>query len=40
MTIHTPTIEQIRGAWDALAPRFDQFTTVIHTEMNIGIGTK
>jgi ubiquinone/menaquinone biosynthesis C-methylase UbiE len=27
MTIPTPTTEQIRGAWDALAPRFDQFTT-------------
>ena len=27
MTIHTPpATEQIRGAWDALAPRFDRFT--------------
>jgi len=27
MTIQTPTTDQIRGAWDALAPRFDKFTT-------------
>lgn len=27
MTIQPPTTEQIRGAWDALAPRFDEFTT-------------
>jgi ubiquinone/menaquinone biosynthesis C-methylase UbiE len=27
MTTQTPTTEQIRDAWDALAPRFDQFTT-------------
>lgn len=27
MTSPTPTTEQVRGAWDALAPRFDAFTT-------------
>lgn len=27
MAIHTPTTDQIRSAWDALAPRFDKFTT-------------
>lgn len=27
MTIQPPTTDQIRGAWDALAPRFDDFTT-------------
>lgn len=26
MTIHTPTTEQIRDAWDGLAARFDEFT--------------
>lgn len=35
MTIHTPTIEQIRGVWDALAPRFDEFTT---TEWTLPFG--
>ena len=27
MAIHTPTTDQIRSAWDALAPRFDKFIT-------------
>lgn len=35
MTMQTPTTEQIRGAWDALAPRFDQFTT---TEWTLPFG--
>ncbi|WP_216853164.1 class I SAM-dependent methyltransferase [Phytoactinopolyspora halotolerans] len=37
MTIHTPTPEQIRGAWDALAPRFDEFTT---TEWTLPFGER
>src|SRR5918996_6294112 len=35
MTIHTPTTEQIRSAWDALSPRFDRFTT---TEWTLPFG--
>lgn len=27
MTTQTPTSDQIRAAWDAIAPRFDRFTT-------------
>jgi ubiquinone/menaquinone biosynthesis C-methylase UbiE len=27
MTTQAPTTEQVRDAWDALAPRFDRFTT-------------
>jgi ubiquinone/menaquinone biosynthesis C-methylase UbiE len=27
MPVQAPTTELIRDAWDALAPRFDQFTT-------------
>ncbi len=27
MTTEAPTFDQVREAWDALAPRFDQFTT-------------
>lgn len=27
MTVQAPTTDQIRGAWDALAPRFDRFIT-------------
>jgi ubiquinone/menaquinone biosynthesis C-methylase UbiE len=27
MAVQVPSTEQIRDAWDALAPRFDQFTT-------------
>jgi ubiquinone/menaquinone biosynthesis C-methylase UbiE len=27
MTVQAPSIDQIRDAWDAIAPRFDEFTT-------------
>lgn len=35
MTSHAPTTEQTRSAWDALAPRFDEFTT---TEWSLPFG--
>jgi ubiquinone/menaquinone biosynthesis C-methylase UbiE len=35
MTTHIPTTDQIRQAWDTIAPRFDQFTT---SEWTIPLG--